>query len=49
MDVDKADMNAEVVGELQPRRDVAVVVEARDEDLVAGREAFVESAREREV
>src|SRR5512133_3914436 len=49
MDVDKGDAEVEVVAELEPRRDVAVVVEARDEDLVAGRERPSERAREREV
>ena len=49
MDFYEAHMNAEVVRELQPRRDVAVVVEARDEDLVAGRERPSERTREREV
>ena len=34
----KPTLQVEVVRELEPRRDVAVVVEARDEDLVAGRE-----------
>ena len=33
--VDEADRQVEVVRELEPRRDVAVVVEPRDEDLVA--------------
>ena len=41
VDFDKADAEVEVVAELEPRRDVAVVVEARDEDLVAGRERRV--------
>ena len=36
VDLDEADAKVEVVGELEPRRDVAVVVETRDEDLVAG-------------
>src|SRR6478672_9207348 len=49
MDVDKADAEVEVAAELEPRRDVAVVIEARHEDLVAGRECPSESAREREV
>ena len=34
-DVGEAHDEAEVVGQLEPRRDVAVVVEARDDDLVA--------------
>ena len=36
VDLDEADAEVEVVRELEPRRDVAVVVETRDEDLVAG-------------
>ena len=35
VDVDEADDDAEVVLELEPRRDVRVVVEARDEHLLA--------------
>ena len=35
--------------ELEPRRDVAVVVELRDEDLVAGGERAADRPREREV
>jgi hypothetical protein len=49
VDLDVADLNAEVVGELQPRGDVAVVVEARDEDLVAGSQRPSERARECEI
>ena len=41
VDLDEADREVEVVGELEPRRDVAVVVEARDEDLVAAPRASV--------
>ena len=37
------------MGELEPRRDVAVVVETRDEDLVAGDERAAQRACEREV
>ena len=39
----------EVVGELEPRGDVRVVVEARDDDLVAGSELAAQGPREREV
>ena len=39
----------EVVGELEPRRDVAVVVELRDNDLVSGRELAADRPGEREV
>ena len=39
VDVDEADGQVEVVGELEPGRDVRVVVELRAEDLVAGPEA----------
>ena len=49
VDFHEAHLKIEVVRELQPRRDVAVVVEACDEDLVAGRERPSERAREREV
>ena len=49
VDLDEVDPEIEVVRELEPRRDVPVVVEARDEDLVAGRERPPERAREREV
>ena len=49
VDLDKVDAEIEVVGEFEPRRDVAVVVETRDEDLVTGRESPPERAREREV
>src|SRR6202008_3955731 len=45
----EAHLEIEVVRELQPRRDVAVVVEAGDEDLVAGRKRPSERPREREV
>src|SRR5262249_23583903 len=48
-DLDEADAQAVVTGELQPGRDVAVVVEARDEDLIARLERARERAREREV
>ena len=37
-DLDEVHAEIEVARELEPRSDVAVVVEARDEDLVAGRE-----------
>ena len=47
-DVGEADLEAEVVGQLQPRRDVAVVVEAGDDDLVAGLESATGGAGERE-
>ena len=39
----------EVVGELEPGRDVRVVVEARDDDLVACGKVAAERSREREV
>ena len=39
----------EVVGELEPGRDVRVVVEAGDDDLVAGSELATQGPREREV
>ena len=39
----------EVVGELEPGGDVRVVVEAGDDDLVAGRELAAQGPREREV
>jgi hypothetical protein len=42
-------LQVEVAREFQPRRDVAVVVELRDDDLVAGLELAPERAREREV
>ena len=48
-DVGEADDEVEVVRELEPGRDVAVVVEPRDDDLVAGLELAPERAREREV
>jgi hypothetical protein len=38
-----------VVGQLEPRGDAAVVVERRDEDLVAGPQRAAGCAREREV
>ncbi len=47
-DVGEADLEAEVVGQLQPRGDVPVVVEARDDDLVSGFEPAARSAGERE-
>ena len=47
--LDEADDDAEVVLELEPRRHVGVVVELRDEDLVARRERASERAREQEV
>jgi putative ABC transport system ATP-binding protein len=40
---------AEIVRELEPGRDVAVVVEVRHDDLVAGFERPADGAREREV
>ena len=49
MDLDEADAEIEVARELEPRRDVAVVVEARDEDLVAGLERPAERAAQGEV
>ena len=48
-DVDEADDDADVVLELEPRRDVRVVVEPRDEHLVARRERPREGARQQEV
>ena len=47
--LDVADDQVAVVGELEPRRDAAVVVERGDEDLVAGRELAARGARQREV
>ena len=41
----KLDAEVEVARELEPRRDVAVVVEPRDEDLVAGRRGVRPRAR----
>ena len=35
VDLDQLDLQAQVLGELEPRRDVPVVVELRREDLVA--------------
>ena len=49
VDVDEPHDEALVVRELEPRRDVGVVVEARDEDLVARLELAPGRAREREV
>ena len=46
---DEADDEAEVVRELEPGRDVRVVVEPRDDDLVARAELASDSARQREV
>ena len=48
-DVDEADLHVQVVCELEPRRDVAVVVELRDEDLVARPKGSADGARQREV
>ena len=48
-DLDEADLQPEVVRELEPRRDVAVMVELRDEDLVALAQRAAEGARQREV
>ena len=48
VDVDEADGQVEVVGELEPGRDVGVVVELRAEDLVAGPEIARDRPRERE-
>ena len=47
--LDEADLQVEVVRELEPRRDVPVVVEPRDEDLVAGAQRPAERSREHEV
>ena len=47
-DVGEADLEAEVVGQLEPRRDVAVMVEAGDDDLVSRLEAAARGARQRE-
>ena len=49
VDVDEADDDADVLGEREPRRDVPVVVEPRDEHLVAGLELAGERTREEEV
>ena len=49
VDVDEADDDADVLGEREPRRDVPVVVEPRDEHLVAGLELAGEGTREEEV
>ena len=48
-DVDEADRQVEIVGELEPGRDVCVVIEPRHEDLVAGRERSADRAGEHEV
>ena len=48
-DVGEADDQAQVVRKLQPRRDVPVVIELGDEDLVAGAPTASRSACEREV
>ena len=47
--VDEADDDPEVALELEPRRDVRVVVESRHEHLVAGRELACEGTGEEEV
>ncbi len=47
--LDEADLQVEVVCELEPRRNVSVVVEARDEDLVPGAQRAADGAREHEV
>ena len=47
-DVGEADFEAEVVGQLQPGRDVAVVVEAGDDDLVSRLESATSGTGERE-
>ena len=49
VDVDEAHGQALVVRELDPGGDVAVVVEARDQDLVAGLERAADRPREGEV
>ena len=49
VDVDVRDDEPEVVGELDPGGHVAVMVEARDEDLVAGLQLAAEHARQVEV
>ena len=49
VDLDEADDDAEVVGELEPGRDVRVVVELRHEHLVARAQRPREGAREEEV
>ena len=46
MDVGEADGQVAVVGELEPGRDVRVVVELRDDDLVAGPALAAGRARE---
>ena len=48
-DVREPDDEIEVARKLEPGRDVAVVVEARHEDLVAGGELPADRSREREV
>ena len=48
-DLGEANLEAEVVRELEPGRDVAVVVEPRHDDLVAGLELPADRPREREV
>ena len=48
-DVDETDLQPEVVRELEPGGDVAVVVELRDEDLVALTQSAAEGACQREV
>ena len=48
-DLGEPDFEAEVVRELEPGRDVPVVVEPRHDDLVAARELPADRAREREV
>ncbi len=47
--LDEADLEVEVVRELEPRRDVAVVVELRDEDLVARLQGSPDRPAEHEV
>ena len=47
--LDEADDDSEVVRELEPRRDVRVVVELRHEHLVAGAQRAGEGPREQEV
>ena len=48
-ELDELHGEIEVVRELEPRRDVPVVVELRREDLVAGAELAADRARQREV
>ena len=49
LELDVADHEVAVVSELEPRRDAAVVVQRRDEDLVTGIEAAPRGPRQHEV